>query len=81
MYHHQDDQGLVSSTGGLDDCHHERLSAAALRRRVDRRTPLRSANSGVRPPLDITRKIERKSSSRQSPNPRRGGRNSAKKEI
>jgi len=80
MYHHWDDQELVSFTGGVSDCHHERLSADVPIRRADRKIPSRNVNNGETPPLNTTRKIERKSSRKPSPNPNlNGGRNDKEK--
>lgn len=71
-------------TGGVNDCHHEKLNEDAPRRRVGQRIPLRSANSGVRHPLGIIRKIERRSSNKLNPSTNLNGgrkRNDENKEV
>jgi len=71
MYHRQDGQELVSFTGGVNNCHHgklsRKLSADAPRRRADRKIPSGNVNSGAKHPPSTIRRIERGSSKEPSP--------------
>lgn len=77
MYHRQDGQESVSFTGGVNNCHHgklsRKLSEDVPRRRVGRKIPLRNVSSGARHLPGTIRKIERESLKKPSPNPNLNG--------